>query len=140
MDQQQVVATADTFEQLLKHTHFMSLVLGVIFGWGFHLLTKYPLTRLINDEGWENWCSYAACAFGSALVCLLSWPATDKKLLFAWVLTVGVISPALWFGITHFVIWKYPNFAAAIKLKRISLDNDRNENDVRPPEPGPGPA
>lgn len=136
MEPQTVNAWSDTLTKLLANTSGSAFLFGILAGWGVMMAVMYPIKQKVKDDGLATWYLRTICVVASFLWALLLWPKGPWNIIIGLSSATGLLSPVFWFLLTHVIGWFSPTLATALKLKRISLDTE-NENDVRPPEPRP---
>lgn len=126
---------AGWFEAFIKNASATALVCSIVFGWGFTMLVRFPLHQLIENDAWATWWTRFLCVVSSIFMALIFWPVAPLKIRIGWALTIGVISPLIWWLLLRGIaVWR-PTLAEGLQLKRISLDTDDTESGAKPQEP-----
>ena len=110
--------TATWFDAFLKHGSIVSVLLSLLFGWGFAIFMSFPIHRAIADDELATWCARAVCVLGSFLLTAATWP---NEWRWSWALTMGVVSPVLGWVLLKWIGRKYPDFAGEIlSMKKVT--------------------
>ncbi len=115
---------ANWFDAFLKHGSIISVLLSLLFGWGFAIFASFPIHRAVNDPELATFYARCACVLGSILITAITWP---NEYRLAWALTMGVVSPLL--GL--FVLWLLGKWKPDLVANVLAMKKSA------PPEPKP---
>jgi hypothetical protein len=136
MEAHTIYEATTLFEKLLEQASASAFIGSLVFGWSVMLFVMFPIKKKIKEDDWATFYCRAVC-FGCAFLwALLLWPHDDVRIWFGWAGITGASAGPLWWIVTHVIGWISPTLAAALKLKRVSLDDD-SESGAHPSDPSP---
>lgn len=127
-----ILEKASWLEAFLKHGSSVSILLSLLFGWGFSILMSFPVHRKVKDAELATFYARLICVLGSFFITAFTWP---NEFRWAWAATMGVMSPFV--GLLVLLLlkrWK-PDLYEVLAMKKVVPFNNEVENDVRPSEP-----